>query len=567
MAAINARTLLYPIVALVLVVALIQLRPGRTGPPPGDGPASTEARTDEDATTRPFAMLRGAPLPLPPQLQVDADPAERWFRRMLWAPSNLVVYTQRRVASLDDVQRRRFVELVDQLWSRSPEQTHVFFTSLGELVDTVPRALEILIEATRSSSNLVRDWATRGLMVAEGPDAARQVEKLLYDTSQQVRRAATQALIEMRDPEALAALQRYAETDPEEGIRHVLHNLGRHTDDPSSIPILRRYIDTDPVLDQLAIAALARFGDPNAIDILFRRLELPDAEIQVRALTNLRGAPTDQLDPRRLLPFLSATSPMTRLNATELLLAMARDDLITVADDPDIAAALLEQSNDRDYQVSQIATAALYALGRKDVAEAYLKGIETSTGAVLHNNVDMAATLLGDERTLDAVRRRLDRATPPNDLRDQIILIAGLGQLRDPAASDILIGYVRGASAVEEVDENGSSLSSKAAHVLPNLGASVIPELLEVAHDAEASLHARVRALDALRGFAELDVVDELVAIAVEPENDVALRRAALETLPFVRDADIFQALAEALPDLEVFELAQTARVVMADYS
>lgn len=563
----NARTLLYPAIAVLLVIGLIQLRPTKAREEPGRSEKHEPDDPHTDGKVRPFSMLRSAALPDPPHLRFIADPPERWFDRLLWAPSNLFPATQQKIADMPRTQSRRFVELVDAEWARNPERAHIFFSSLGQLADDVPRALEILIEGTRSSSNLVRDWATRGLMLVDSEEAALQVEQMLRDTSQQVRSAAAQALIHMKNPTALAALMRYAETNPDDGIRHVLYHLGEMTHDPAAIPVLRQYLDGEPTQHAIALQSLILHGDPNAIDIAYKQLEHPDPDQHLRALTMLARAPTDLLDYKRLLPSLDAAAAIVREKSAEILFVMIRDGGLQDPPDHSLSDVLLDLSNDRDYRVSQVSMAALYSLGRKDIAESYLKGIESTHGAVLHTNVDVATSLLKDDRALPAIRRRLT-TDPPPDVHNVSVLLNGIGNLGDPAGADLLIDLIRGATAMEPVDENGSTASEKAAHLISNLGPTVLPELRAILEEPGLAAPVYLRTLDAMRGFSDPSSLDVLLAVAIDQERDAAVRKAAIETLPFLVGVDLFTPLMDVMGDLaDNHELARAAQWVLADYA
>lgn len=540
--------------------ALIYLRPDRDQPA-DPGPEPAEQRTVRDAG---FDMVRTVQLAVPPGVATRrglvADRVERWAERLMWAPSHQLFYTQHLLADLDEVEQGRYVEFVRNTWKRDPGRASVLITVLGEFQH--PDAEQLVLEAARHPNNRVRSEAARALTLMDSPSAARRAEDLLEDPMEMVRRTALRALTMMADPEALAALERYAERSPEEGIRHVLHRLGQNTEDPSVIPVLRKYLDRDGMVQHTALEGLVRFGDGNAIDRLYQMMASSDVVEQSRGLKLMLQAPPEMVDLTQMEAMLAHRMPEMRLVAGAILVAIARNP---EEDQRQLVEEFLNrQVADSDVRVRKQSLGGLYLLGRKDVAEAYLKGIATLSAAALHESVELTTQVFKDQRALDAILRRLETET---DMRDRSILLSGLGNLQAPEAVDVFLAIIRGASPDELLDSNGIPLSKTAVHHLPKLGPETAGPLLALIRDREAHEQARLRAIDALRGVEGADLLDPLIELIVDPEQGRAIRLAAVESLPFLKRSDLFEELEPLVEGIEDLEVKNRVTLILFNYS
>lgn len=573
MSQLNVRSLVYPVVAILIVGALVYLKPSRgagegqqdTMQPPGvsSGPGTEEVARLE----LPFRAVRSVPLLEPPHGVKDrltSDPVERWAERLLWAPPDLVVYTQHQIAGLPEADQRRFLEVAWEHWRRDPLAARNFITTVAQFKQVDSSAL--IAEAAVHSSALLRTEATRALAILSTPEAALRMEKLLYDSSTQVKRGAIQSLIEMVGvPESVEVLRRYAETDPEEGLRHVIYRLRHDLDAPEAVAVVRGYLDRPDVVGWAAVEGLCVLGDPLAMDRAYTWLSSPSEADQMRAITYLAGAPAELLDADRLVPALSHRRPEVRRTVAELLRRMSQRPDLSAAEKERFSSLLLELSHDPSTDVFQIALSGLYALGRTSVVERYLKDIETTRGKALHNSVDVAVSLLGDPRAVDVILRRFDDASL--DSSDRGTLISALCNSRDVRALPKLLEVIRRARPDEPRDSSDDPLSFRVAHQITTFGKSAQAPLLALLCEADLHTHAYLRTLDALRGIEGVDCLEELLDLATNPEVDLAVRRAALESMPFVKGRNLFDALMEVLDEFDDHELSRSLRLVLADYS
>lgn len=569
----DARTILYPLAALLVVGGLLYLRPERTAPPPPDVAPQEAGATPVAAGPHAFTFLRAVDLPQPIDPVLRAGPVDdrvtRWFERVKWSPIQQVDYALEQLASLRDPRDvDRFVALTADLWRTQPQVAARYLPALGVVRSAAGEqgaACEALIlEAALNSSALVRSQAVRALASLDSDSAAARAEQLLDDPNESVRRSAVRGLIEMKNPEGLAVLRRYAAKNAEEGLKEVLFRLGQDLDDPSGIPQLREHLEDSGPPQMIALRMLARFGDGNAIDLLGRRLRQGDAFEKYTALTFLSDAPADALDAALLVQLADDPNHDIRRLALEQLLRMGRAG--AVHDKEAVAAVFARRADDSDMRVRQIATAGLWSIGRKEVAEPYLKALATASGEVLHNAIDLTTRLFVDERALPTMLQRF-QAEPAPSVDDQAQLVVGFGNLADPRSLDVFLAILRRAGPNEPVDAIGWPLSKRAALHMTTLGMPIQAPLLALLADRSLDDQAHLRALDVLRGLEGVNCAAELVGIAEDDSYPLAVRKAAIESLPYLKGVDIYAPLSGALDDLDSAELRRSAMMVLLDYA
>ncbi len=555
----SPRTILPPLAALVVVAGLIYFRPARD---PDHGTGSTE----ETAAPRPraFHLLFDLDFPQPPSTIVNKGPVparcERWFDRLLWAPSHQVFYTQNLIVKhLDEDEQRRFVDLVRQEYERDAGRAAVYITCLGAF--SVPEAEQLVLDAALHANNRVRAEAARALCETDSAAAARRAGELLDDPVEMVRRAAVRALTVMECLEALEVLREYAARNPEDGLRHVLHRLSQNADDPSVIPVLRQYYLQHSVAGIIALEGLVRFGEANAMSVLLEKLAQPDIVEQSRALKMLLLAPPETVERAWVEPFLTHAMPEMRLvTANVLAMLLCAPE---AREREKVEELLVRLAGDPDARVRDGALAGLYRAGRRDLIEPYLKGIAAASGLALNIAIDVTVRLVGDERALPLILGRLRGAPGASDTS---MLLAGLGQLRSEQGLEPLLGFIRAARPDEPVDGNGIPLSQTAVLHITALGkVAQEPLLALLAQDVHEQ--AKLRAVDALRGLEGGDCLRELIAVSLDPGQALAVRMAALESLPRLGGAGLFEALFAVLDQYRERELAQKALLILHDYA
>ncbi|MFH0946622.1 MAG: HEAT repeat domain-containing protein [Planctomycetota bacterium] len=554
----NIRAILLPLAALVVVGVLIYLRPDRTAEAPqGDAPLPV-------AVDQEFRFVHKVEFQVPPGQVLNRGPledrVERWFDRLLWASSRIVFRTQEQIATLDEAGQLRYVEMMRREWQQDPRRMAKHLTCLGTF--QIPEAEELILEATQQTDNLVRGEAARALTLLDSPLAAARAAELLYDPTEMVRRSAVRALTTMEAQEALAALEEYAAKGEGDGIRHVLHRLGRNTEDPTAILVLRKHLAPDDPARIMALEGLARFGDLVAMEEVHSMLESPDIVVQSQGLKIMTLVPPELVEIEWLERFLSNRWPEMRHLLGSILCNLACQP------EPNQAELLEEYLNrqvgDGDMQVRQQALGGLYRLGRTDLAEIYLKAIGTASLLSLHTAVDVSTRIMGDKRAGPLIVKRLETEQNPTNIA---ILAVGLGNVQEPTGLEPLLRILRQARPDEPRDGSGTPLSKIAAQRLALLGLPIVEKLLAVL-DEDVHEEAKLRAIDTLRGMgSEADCLDELIEVSLDKERSKAVRMAALESLPLLKSDGLFNALLDVLEEYDDYDLGRRAMTILYDYS
>lgn len=547
----NVRAVAFPLLAVGIVAALYFSRPTRSEAPPEPTPTGEEKNKSDASEPREFSWLRPVQVVSPAEPVLRAGPIQDVVERCLsianWQPLAQRTEALERLGALEDPAAiHRLVSRVDGLWRENPERAYIFLPVLGQLRD--PQGAAIVQEAAVHSRAMIRQEAARALGLVDDAAAASRLEKLAEDPDEAVRSSAIRSLIEMHCPEALSALIRYAERDPNERMKHVLFRLGQDSENPSGIPTLRKYLDEQGPLSLVALRMLVRLGDLSAMDRVYRMLELGNEKDEFDALNIVRETRPEMLDLSRIETTLESDLADARMAGCDAIFRMAKANLVT---EPERVGELLEKRlSDRDYKVRAVAVSALAALGRKDITEPYVKLAATVSGVELHSALDYAVTFGKDHRIVPVLLERL-RATPAPSVADQARMISALGVLDDPASIEAYLRWIRDARPDEELDASGISLSKRAALHVSTLGPGIQPDLLAVVTDRTAHPAARLRALDAIRGISGSTCFKELIEIASDEEQPIEVRIAAVDSLPTLKGIDYFEALEDALDDFD----------------
>lgn len=545
----SVRTLAYPVVALAILAGLILLKPRRAFEvPPRDEPlTSMPGPGGGDQFVHPLIV------PEPPEYVLRArfqsDRVRRLFDRIEWGPQDLYPSVDRALERMPAIEQRRYVDLVRERYTIDPIQAAKHLTRLGNL--DVAEAEELVLEAALAPSAYVRMQATRALLVMDTTRGAKRLEQLLADPDEAVRREAIRSLSEMQSKEAMQALQRYADAHPEDGIRHVLTRIAETAEDPAAIPTLRKYVDEPGDIGKIALKGLSRFGDLLALERLKQLIVSPNPNDQAMGIAFLQVAPRELVDPLWVEPLLMNPFGDTRRDAVELLAKQA----LSKTDAPrETLERLLEKgASDPDARVHQAALVGLYALGRKDIAEPYLKAIEAAEGLNLSNALELTTRLFADPRSASAIRERWARDP---DVTTKALLLIGMANLGEAADIEPFLDALRGASVDEPRDSDGVPLSFRAAQLLGKIGKGHEGRLLQFVRD-RAPLLVQLRALDAIRGIPETECVDELLDLLVDASIPLEVRIAIVDTLPSCGAADTFERLIERTDEIVDRDLGQ----------
>lgn len=563
-----ARTFLLPLLALGLVLGLIWFRPTREVAPPTATPGGPSVVTSAEPS--PFEFLRkpvrfAIPEPVMRVGPID-DTVDRLVDRVAWEPPDGKNRALDRLAGLTDpTDVARFVELAETAWRTDPLRGYWYLPALARV--SHPRARELVLEAATHSSNMVRDNAARALGLLDDAAAVERLEVMLEDPYEAVRTGAIRELITMRAPEALDVLMRYAERDPDERIKHVLFRLGEDTENPEAIPILQKYMGRSGPTGVVALRMLAKFGDPSAIDTLYKRIEHGTDGDAYEAMQLLLEAPRELVEFERCVEKLEHPHGEMRRIVAELALRLAQAGVIADADAERYATKLERRLSDADYRARAASIAAMFELGRKDVVEPYEKAILSVTGRGLYESLEVTTVWCKDEKATRLVLQRMSDSATPTTPDDHASLITALGNLKDPSSIDGFLRYLREARPDEPRDGMGVTLSARAALHVSSLGVPAQSPLLAIANDSSLGLEPRLRAIDALRGIDGLSCAPEFIAIAGDEGAPIELRRAALESLPMCVGIDYFDALEDLVDELTDRELRVLALEILIGHA
>lgn len=545
----SVRTLAYPVVALAILAGLIALKPRRAFdvPAPLDLPPTTSSQNDV------FGFVHPLSVPEPPEYVLRArfqtDRVRRLFDRIEWAPQDLYPSVDRALERMPAIEQRRYVELVRDRYSIDPIHAAKHLTRLGTL--DIAEAEELVLEAALQPSAYVRMQATRALLIMDTARGARRLEQLLADPDEAVRREAIRSLSEMQSKEAMDALQHYADANPDDGIRHVLTRIAETAEDPTAIPTLRQYVDEPGDIGKIALKGLARFGDLLALERLRQLIVSPNPSDQAMGIAFLQVAPRELVDPSWVEPLLMNPFGDTRRDAVELLAKLVLSN--TEAPQDTVIRLLEKGASDPDARVHQAALIGLYAAGRKDIAEPYLKAIESADALNLSNALELTTRLFADPRAGSAIRDRWARESDPTT---RALLLIGMANLAESGAVEPFLDAIRGASEDEPRDSDGVPLSFRAAQLFGKLGRGHEDRLLQFIRE-RAPMLVQLRALDAIRGIPDSDCVEALLDLLVDGSLPLEIRIAIVDTLPFQGPDDTFERLLERTSAIDDRDLGQ----------
>lgn len=545
----SVRTLVYPVMALAILAGLIALKPRRafedvTQP---DLLPPAPPRTDANGFVHPLIV------PEPPEsvlrVRFQTDEVRRLFDRIEWGTQELYPSVDRALVRLPPIEQRRYVELVRERYALDPVQAAKHLTRLGSL--DVPEAEELVLQAALAPSAYVRMQATRAMLMMDTARGAKRLEQLLDDPDETVRREAIRSLSEMQTKEALEALQHYADKSPDDGIRHVLTRIAETAEDPTAIPTLRKYVDEPGDIGKIALKGLSRFGDLLALERLRQLIASPNPNDQAMAIAFMQVAPRELVDPNWIEPLLMNPFGDTRRDAVELLAKLALSK--TEASRETLTRMLEKASADSDARVHQAALVGLYALGRKDIAEPYLKAVEAADGLNLSNALELTTRLFRDPRATTAI---LARWPHESDTTSKALLLIGLSNVEGEIDVQPFLDAIAAAGPDEPRDADGVPLSFRAAQLLDAHGKGHEDRLLQFIRQ-RASLTTQLRALDAIRGIPGSDCVDALLDLLVDDGVALPVRLAIVDTLPFQSSPDTFERLLARTPTIEDRDLGQ----------
>jgi twitching motility protein PilT len=190
--------------------------------------------------------------------------------------------------------------------------------------DLAPRLLRYL----RDEDWWVRERVMDALVGMAGKQLTRHLVSYLQDPSDIVRRYAVDALLRLKDPAALGAMVRAAQSDPDWWVRErAIETVGAIAD-RRSIPYIVDLLKREPELQRVCVEALQAMKADEAAPHVAALLPAADPEMKLVLISCLATLDEPGQAPA-ILPLLQETDHRVRNAARELLarwnIAGARD--------------------------------------------------------------------------------------------------------------------------------------------------------------------------------------------------------------------------------------------------
>jgi cyclophilin family peptidyl-prolyl cis-trans isomerase/HEAT repeat protein len=275
---------------------------------------------------------------------------------------------------------------------------------------------------------------------------------LLSDTEARIRRRSALAIGRVRLPEAIAALTTLMQSDPDIEVRQMAAFAMGLIGDAAAAPALTTALnDADPMIQGRAAEALGLIAHKPAAQPI---AAMVSAHVAANALNGLN--PDDMGYPK------AAPAEAVRLGAYALVRLGSYDGLASALldangrprsrwwpiafafqriNDPRAAGALLDLFNGEGQLTRSFAARGLGALKDQKAAALLITAAEdASQPLAVRIQAVRGIALLGDARGGEVMRRLI--TSPKVDQNLQLEAITALGQLRDPAAADLLIDLV-----------------------------------------------------------------------------------------------------------------------------
>lgn len=347
----------------------------------------------------------------------------------------------------------------------------VVSTPARDVQDTAPRGAVIrsLVSALKDEDEGVRLAAVEAISSRSERSVVPDLVAILDDPAVPVRRAVAQALAQMQDPRAIAALVRALQSDTDAEVRALAAQALGHIDDASAVPGLMAALRQERVVPvrRKIVWALAEIESPSAVSALGEALRDDDAEVRAYAIYGLGSIHAKSSAPQ-IIPLLRDVNSEVRSKAAWALGEMKVIDALD-----ELTAAL----GDRDPDVRQNIVNALSELEDQRAVPALVR-------AIGDDNVDVrreAVNALGNIDGLQRAPRELIAVLSDADVQVRESALQTLAHIKDPAT----------ASAVIPLTRSGQPLAVRGAAIeaLTEIGGSQVEAvLLELMKDSDPKI-------------------------------------------------------------------------------
>jgi len=340
-----------------------------------------------------------------------------------------------------------------------------------DVQDTAPRGAVIrsLVSALKDSDEGVRLAAVEAISSRTERSVVLDLVAILDDPAVPVRRAVAQALSQMPDPRAIAALLQALRTDTDAEVRGLAAEALGHIDDASAAPGLMAALRQERVagVRRKIVWALGELETPTAAGALTEALRDDDAEVRGFAIWGL-GNIHAKSSAAQIIPLLRDPNSEVRSKAAWALGEMKIVDALD-----ELMAAL----NDRDADVRQQIVNALSSMEDQRAVPALVR-------AIGDDNIDVrreAVNALGGIEGLQRAPRELVAVLSDADAQVRESALQALAHIKDPST----------ASAVIPLTRTGQPLSVRGAAIeaLTEIGGSQVETvLLELMKDPDPKI-------------------------------------------------------------------------------
>jgi HEAT repeat protein/beta-lactamase regulating signal transducer with metallopeptidase domain len=297
----------------------------------------------------------------------------------------------------------------------------------------VARSLAV---ALRDDDERVRAAAVHAIASRKERSVVVDLISLLEDPSVDVRRATAEALSDMPDPRAIAALVQALRSDSDAGVRELAAQALGQIDDERAVPGLTAALRQERVVAvrRKIVWALAEIESPSAAGALTEALRDEDAEVRQYAISGVSS-----LEIRSAAPQLTALlrDPNADVRARA---AHALGDMKIV----DALDELMALAGDANADVRQYAIGALGNLEDPRALPAFVR-------ALRDQNVDVrryAVSAISDVDGLQRAPRELVDALNDADQDVRESAVRALGNIKDASTLNALLPLARSSQPV-----------------------------------------------------------------------------------------------------------------------
>jgi HEAT repeat protein/beta-lactamase regulating signal transducer with metallopeptidase domain len=341
---------------------------------------------------------------------------------------------------------------------------------------------------------------------AASPTAVRGLIAALGDQVPEVRRAAGEALGQLKDSAAVAALMEALRKDTDPEVRKAAAwSLGQ-IQDPRAVPALLAALRDDRDVDvrRQVVWALGQIEDASAVEGLGAATRDADREVRAQAVWALGQIQSSAAVPALAIALRDSSADVRKQAAWALGQIQSADAI-----DP-LGVALADRNADVREQ-------AVWALGQIQNARA-VPGLTAALRDSVADVRKQAAWALGQIQRPEAVEALVVALKDRNDdVRQQAAW--ALGQIQSPSAT---------AGLAAALHDPSVDVRRQVVWALGQLEArEAVPALIQMLKDSDAEI--RRAAIHALGQIGDPSALDALVAAL--RDSDVQVRRAAAQAL------------------------------------